>query len=39
MKNLNIINLVEKTVNDADHSFLSYNSPVEEAVKLQRPKY
>ena len=34
MKNLNIINLVEKTVNDADHSFLSYSSLTEEALKI-----
>ena len=34
MKYTEILNRIEPLLNDADHSFLSYNSLVEEAVKL-----
>ena len=34
MKNLEILNKIEKTLNDDNHSFLSYNSLIEEALKL-----
>ena len=34
MKYTEILKRIEPLLNDADHSFLSYNSPVEEAVKL-----
>ena len=34
MKQLNILNDVEKVLNDNNHSFLSYNSLIEEALKL-----
>ena len=34
MKYLNILNDIETILNDNNHSFLSYNSLVEEAIKL-----
>ncbi|MBQ0035843.1 MAG: transcription-repair coupling factor [Firmicutes bacterium] len=34
MKNINLLNSVETIANDNNHSFLSYNSLVEEALKL-----
>ena len=34
MKNLEILNRIENKLNDDHHSFLSYNSLVEEALKL-----
>ncbi|MDO4940380.1 MAG: transcription-repair coupling factor [Erysipelotrichaceae bacterium] len=34
MKNLNILNKIETIVNDNNHSFLSYNNLIEEALKL-----
>ena len=34
MKNREILNIVEQVTNDQDHSFLSYSSLVEEALKL-----
>ena len=34
MKNLELLNRIEKNLNDDNHSFLSYNSLVEEALKL-----
>lgn len=34
MKNIDILNLIENTLNDDNHSFLSYNSLIEEALKL-----
>ena len=34
MKHLNILNDIELILNDNNHSFLSYNSLVEEAIKL-----
>ena len=34
MKHLNILNDIESILNDNNHSFLSYNSLVEEAIKL-----
>ena len=34
MKYTEILKRIEPLLNDADHSFLSYNSPVDEAVKL-----
>ena len=34
MKHLNILNDIETILNDNNHSFLSYNSLVEEAIKL-----
>ena len=34
MKHINILNDVENILNDSNHSFLSYNSLVEEALKL-----
>ncbi|MCR4855404.1 MAG: transcription-repair coupling factor [Erysipelotrichaceae bacterium] len=34
MKNQDILQYVEKVANDADHSFLSYNSLTEEALKV-----
>ena len=34
MKNIDVLKLVEKTLNDDNHSFLSYNSLIEEALKI-----
>ena len=34
MKNLEILERIENNLNDGNHSFLSYNSLIEEALKL-----
>ena len=34
MRNINILNDIEDVLNDSDHSFLSYNSLIEEALKI-----
>ena len=34
MKYIELLNQIESTLNDKDHSFLSYNSLTEEALKI-----